>query len=167
MAIIVEDGSNIPGSNSYVSLADARAILIPFGQELDSVDEIAEQQILLAANYIDAFRQRYQGWKTLSTQSMQWPRVMVSIDGFSIAFDVIPQDLINAQVFAAYEVSLGQILQPTSTNQSIKSEEVEGAVRVSYFDTGAVDGSPVLVRVNDSLNPLFTFSDPSIRGIRG
>lgn len=167
MTIIVEDGSNIPNSNSYVSLADARAILTPLGQDLDSVDEVAEQQILLAANYVDAFRKRYQGWKTVSTQSMQWPRVMVSIDGSSIAIDVIPQDLIDAQVFAAYEVSLGQILQPTSTNQSVQSEEVVGAVKVSYFDTGSIDGSPILVRVNDSLNPLFTFGGSSMRGIRG
>lgn len=154
MTIIVEDGSNVSDANSYVNLIDARAILIPLGQNLDIDDAIAEQQILNATRYIEAFRKRYQGWKTNNNQAMQWPRSGVVIDGISIDIDIIPQDLIDAQVFSAYEFSKNQILQPSSPGQSVKSEEIVDAVKVSYFDTGAIDGSPYFVRVNDSLNVL-------------
>ncbi len=167
MAIIVEDGSGILGANSYVSLVDARLLLKPLGQDLNIDDLIAEQEILNAARYIESFRARYQGWKTTNDQPMQWPRWAVVIDDITVGSDVIPQDLIDAQVFAAYEYAQGQILQPSSSGQSVQSEEVTGAVKVSYFDTGAVDGSPMLVRVNDSLNPLFTFGGLTVRGMRG
>jgi len=167
MTIIVEDGSNIAGANSYVLLVDARAILNLLGQDLNSVDTIAEQQILNAARHIEAFRQSFKGWKRNGTQSMQWPRLGVVIDGISIDSNIIPQDLIDAQVFAAYEYAQGQILQPSSPNQSVASEEVVGAVKVSYFDTGSIDGSPALVRVNDSLNPLLKSGGFTMFGMRG
>jgi len=167
MAIIVEDGSNIAGANSYVSLVDARAILNPLGQDLNSVDAIAEQQILNATRYIEAFRQSFKGWKRSGTQSMQWPRLGVVIDGISIDSNIIPQDLIDAQVFAAYEYAEGQILQPSSSGQSISRERVEGAIDTSYFNTGAIEGSPALVRVNDSLNPLLKPGGFTMFGMRG
>jgi len=165
--IIVEDGSNVVDANSYVNLVDARAILTPLGQDLDEVDEIAEQQILNSARYIEAFRARYQGQKTTANQPMQWPRIGVVIDDWHIDSDIIPEDLIDAQVFSAYELSQGNALQASSSGQSVSSEEVVGAVKVSYFDTGAIDGSPILVRVNDSLNPLFKSDGSTMRGIRG
>jgi len=167
MTIIVEDGSNVSGANSYVSLIDARAILTPLGQDLDLDDETAEQQILNAARYIEAFRQSFKGWKTTSSQAMQWPRAWVTIDGSSIGSDIIPQDLIDAQTFAAYEFSNGQVLQPSLSGQSIASEEVVGAVKVSYFDVGAIEGSSTLIRVNDSLDPLLKSDAFTMRGLRG
>ena len=167
MAIIVEDGSIVFGANSYVSLIDARAILTPLGQDLDLVDAIAEQQILNAGRYIEAFRASYKGWKTTNNQPLQWPRSGVEIDNDWIASDVIPQDLIDSQVFAAYEFSNGQPLQPSLSGQSIASEEVVGAVKVSYFDIGAIDGSSTLVRVDDSLNPLLKSDAFAMRGLRG
>lgn len=165
--ITVEDGSNVAGANSYVSLVDARALLDDYGQNLDVDDTIAEQQLLTASRYVDAFRARFQGLKTTSTQSMQWPRSPVIIDGSSIDNDTIPQDLIDAQVFAAYENAQGQTLQPSSTGQSVRLEEVTGAVKVEYFDTGSVEGSPALVRVQDSLQPLFKNSSGQLRSMRG
>lgn len=167
MTIIVEDGSNVSGANSYVSLIDARAILAPLGQNLAVSDITAEQQILNAANYIEAFRAMYKGIKTTSSQSLQWPRREVIIDDDFIDSDVIPQDLIDAQVFAAYEFSIGKTLQPTVTGQSVQSEEVVGAVKVSYFDVRAIEGSFNFIRVMDSLNPLFKDCGTMVRGMRG
>lgn len=165
--IIVEDGTGVAGANSYVSLPDAREILDLRGQNLDIDDVIAEQQLIAASDYVEAFRDRFQGWKTSDTQSMQWPRVGVVIDNKIIDSVTIPIELVNAQVFAAYEFSLGTSLQPTVTGQSIQAEEVVGAVKVSYFATGAIDGSSTFVRVMDSLNPLFICGGAVVRGMRG
>lgn len=168
MAIIVEDGSNVPGANSYVSLVDARDRLNSLGQDLNVNDTTAEQEILNATNYIESFRERYQGIKTDIDQSLQWPRSGVLINDFQINSDVIPQDLVSAQVFAAYEFSQGNILQPTIDGRSRASAEVVNAVKVAYFDTGSIDGLPIYVRVNDSLNPLFNiFSSMAVVGLRG
>lgn len=168
MTIIVEDGSNVPNANSYVSLVDARGILNPLGQDLNANDTTAEQEILNAMNFIESFRERYQGFKTVIDQSLQWPRSGVVIDGNQINSDVIPQDLINGQVFAAYEFSQGNVLQPTINGRSRASAEVVNAVKVSYFDTGSIDGLLTYVRVNDSLNPLFNiFTMTTLTGLRG
>ncbi len=167
MSIIVEDGSNVAGANSYVSLIDARVILNSLGQDLDANDTTAEQQLLNSMVYIEAFREKYKGQRTERSQPLQWPRIGVCIDDFVLDTDVIPQDLINAQVFAAYEFSTGVVLQPTLAGQVVQSEEVVGAVKVSYFDTRAVEGSFNLIRVLDSLNPLFETAGFVMRGMRG
>lgn len=167
MSLIVEDGSNVPGANSYVSLVDARAILIPLGQDLDVDDIIAEQQLLNSMRYVEAFRVMFKGTKTTSSRSLQWPRTGVVIDDVWIDNNVIPQDLIDSQVFAAYEIEIGEVLQPTVTGQSVAAEEVVGAVKVAYFQTGAIDGSSIFVRVRDSLNPLLDNSAGMLRGMRG
>lgn len=167
MSIIVEDGSNVLNANSYVSLIDARAILNPLGQDLNANDVTAEQQLLNSMNYIEAFRAKYKGQRTERSQPLQWPRIGVCIDDFVLDVDVIPQDLINAQVFAAYEFSIGKTLQPSITGQSVQSEEVVGAVKVSYFDVRALEGSFNFIRVMDSLNPLFNDCSTMVRGMRG
>lgn len=167
MAIIVEDGSIVPGANSYVDLLNSRTLLSSLGQDLDGVDAVAEQQILNAARYIESFRERFQGCKTTEVQPMQWPRSVVIIDGFWIDAYSIPQDLIDAQVFAAYEISQGQVLQPSLSGQSVSSEEVVGAIKTSYFNTGAIDGLSVNVRVDDSLRPLLKSNGGTMRAMRG
>ncbi len=168
MTIIVEDGSGIPNANSYVSLVDARGILNPLGQDLNANDITAEQEILNGMNYIESFSERYQGIKTNSDQLLQWPRLGVLIYDNQIDSNVIPQNLINGQVFAAYEFSQGNVLQPTVDGRSRASAEVVGGVKVSYFDTGAMDGLLIYVRINDSLNPLFNiFSLNTLVGLRG
>lgn len=168
MSIIVEDGSGISNANSYVSLVDARGVLNLLGQDLNANDTTAEQEILNGMNYIESFRERYQGLKTNNNQSLQWPRLGVLIDNVPIDSDVIPQDLINGQVFAAYEFSQGNVLQPTVDGRSRASAEVVNAVKVSYFDTGSIDGLSIYVRINDSLNPLFNiFTMTTLTGLRG
>ncbi len=168
MSIIVEDGSGIPNANSYVSLVDARGVLNLLGQDLNANDTTAEQEILNSMIYIESFRERYQGVKTNINQLLQWPRLGVLIDNAPIDSDVIPQDLINGQVFAAYEFSQGNVLQPTVDGRSRASAEVVNAVKVSYFDTGSIDGLPIYVRVNDSLNPLFNiFTMMTLTALRG
>jgi len=168
MTLIVEDGSQVDNSNTYVSLADARAVLAPFGQNIDASDAIAEQQLLMAMSYIEAFRAQFKGTKNTREQSLQWPRFNVVIDGYVINNDEMPQELINAQVYAAYEIDQGEFLQDNSEGLSISSEEVVGKVKVAYFDTGAIEGSTTFVRVKDELNVLINGGfNRSLRGRRG
>lgn len=166
MAIIVEDGSNVPGANSYVSLAGARAILGDYGQDLDFNDELAEIQLLKAAKYIDSWRNLFLGNKVAQSQLMQWPRDNVYIDSWLFSNTSIPQELINAQVFAAYEEAQGNTLQGTYDNRSTSSEEVTGAVKVSYFETGSLDGKKIMDRVSDELAVLIR-DTRTVRGERG
>jgi hypothetical protein len=169
MTIIVEDGSIVDGANSYISLADARLLLANYGQDLNDNTAQAEIQLLQAMSYIEAYRAKFKGFKVLQTQPLQWPRAGVCIDDWIIDSDTIPQELINAQVYGAYEIQTGEELQANSDGLSIQSEEVVGAVKSSYYQNGSIEGSVNYVRVNDELNVLLNGggSRGSVRGIRG
>lgn len=169
MSIIVEDGSIVDNANSYVSLADARTLLANFGQDLNPDNSDAEIQLLKSMSYIEAFRARFKGIKIIQTQPLQWPRSGVEVDDWIINSDTIPQELINAQVYAAYEIQQGEELQENSDGLSIASEEVVGAVKTAYFKNGAIEGAVNYVRVNDELNVLLKNggASGSVRGLRG
>jgi len=90
MALVVEDGSNVSGANTYVTLAeykawaDARGITYPN-------DDTTTQHIYRAMDFIE--RQNYQGRKANETQPLQWPRTDVMIDGYYLDANEIPKEL--------------------------------------------------------------------------
>ena len=90
--IVVEDGTGLSTSNSYVSEADCityatdRGLTLPSG----TVDDL----LIQAMDYVES--KTFIGDKYTQAQALQWPRLSVSIDGFSISETTIPQLLIDA-----------------------------------------------------------------------
>lgn len=132
MAVIVEDGTRVADSNSYVSEAElteyaaARGITLTTG---------AEQLLIQAMDYIE--QQQFRGIKVMSSQSLQWPRYSVYIDGYEVATDTIPKDLKNAQMATALAIEAGN--DPLSpTTPAIKREKVD-VLEVEYQDGAASD----------------------------
>jgi len=156
MAIVVEDGTQVAGANSYVSLADARLILADYGQDLDVVDATAEEQLFFGMSYIEQFRSEYTGSKKTKEQAAQWPRFSAYLDGWLIDSNTIPQELINSQVFAAYEVAQGANLEPNDSGRKIASESVTSGLNRSYFKSSATAKSVVYKRVMNELDPLLS-----------
>ncbi len=169
MAIVVEDGTEVSGANSYISLADARTLLALYGQDLNATDATAEIELHQGRLWLEAYRQAFKGDKNNQDQALQWPRSNVWIDDDLFPNNEIPQELINAQVFAAYEQSQGNDLQGNSPGQSVAAEAVAGAVSIKYFDTGAIDGKTRFTRVMDELNILLRNGGitSQMRGARG
>ncbi len=157
MALIIETGAIVTNANTYVSEADARTILQAIGQDLASNTVTAEQQLLNAMNYIESFRARYTGYKNSVDQPLQWPRTSVIVDGWLAPNNTIPNELIRAQVFAAYEISQSENLQPNDSGRKISSEKL-GPLSVSYFENSATDASKIYNRVLDELHPLLEAS---------
>lgn len=158
MALTVEDGSGVAGADSYISLADARAILTPLGQDLNVDDTTAEQQLRNAVYYLEAYRKQFKGLKNAQSNPLQWPRSGVWIDGYSITNTTIPDDLKRAQVYAAYEIEAGGSLQANSTGENVKMKEVGGAIKVEFFNSGAGAALKRFTRVDDQLAPLLNNS---------
>jgi hypothetical protein len=154
--IIVEDGSIVPNANSYTTLADARAYLLTVGYELDADDTIAEQTLIKGFNYVNSFESRYQGCRVSALQAGSFPRVGVYVNGFPLASDEIPAQLIQAQSLAAYEENQESgSLFPSGSNQTITSEEVVGAIKVSYADNGLDSSSKSFGFIDSLLGALF------------
>ena len=167
MALIVENGSGVAGADSYISLADARAILTPLGQDLNAVDATAEIQLRKSVVWLESFWARFIGRKTLEGNPLQWPRIDVVIYGFHKDSDFIPDELKKAQVYAAYELEQGGDLQENTTGESTKREKVD-VIETEFFNTGSGSSLSVFTRVNEVLSPLLNNSGLfNIRGQRG
>lgn len=155
MALIVESGAGLPNSDSYVSLADARALADKYGYTLPSDDIAAEVALRQGAQYVDLQESGFCGSRLVATQAMAWPRTAhKNTFGFVIEAGTMPPQLASAQVAAAAEYGAGTDVRATDDGKAIASEEVTGAVAVSYFNNGKTGGSVVITRSLDALAPL-------------
>ncbi len=128
MALIIEDGSNVPNANSYITAqewldwASARGI-----QHSNSQSDV-EEHILRGMNYFEA--QSFIGLKANSDQSLQWPRSWIVIDTNSINSDVIPQEVKDS----CYEVTLTEAQNNSyvAAQDRVTLSERVGDISVTY-----------------------------------
>jgi len=144
MAIIVEDGTGVPGANSYVSVAELESYAADRGIEIIGNPEVL---LIKAMDYIETIS--YCGHKASGIQPLQWPRYGVFVDGYYLGATVIPLNLKQAQMQTALSIDAG--VDPSATlPREIKSATV-GPVSVTY-----TDGSPteIIRSVNSQLKKL-------------
>lgn len=153
--LIVETGLGLANADSYVTLIDARALAVKFGMTLPTDDTQAEIALRNGCQYVELQEQQFSGERATWTQALSWPRSNAATSyGMDIASNAIPQQLIKAQVFAAVEYASGLDVRANDDGKSIASEEVTGAVAVSYFNSGKTGSSVTLTKVMDALKPL-------------
>lgn len=154
MALIIEDGTIVPNANSYVSLVDAKAIAAMFGWSLPDDDAEAEAALINGANYITLQESSLCGTRVSAEQSLSYPRKGISLYGFPVADDVIPKQVIQAQVAAAVEYGKGTDVRASSDGRITTMERVEGAVTVQYADNGVTGATVTITAAMDALKPL-------------
>ena len=145
MALIVEDGTGLVDSDSYISLADARTFAANYGITLPADDTEAEITLRKGTQYVDLQEDCFAGDRLNDTQALAYPR-----DDDS----GMPKALGRATVYAAAEFALGTDVRATDDGKSIASEEVTGAVAVSYFNNGKTGGTVTITRAMDALKSL-------------
>ena len=170
--LIVENGSNVAGANSYNSLVDIKTFAANRGYDLSNFESPTLIGFaLLGMDYLESFRDQYKGIKTDATQPLQWPRTVkpivfsdwtqdpkipsnVQIDGFDIADDVIPQLIRDAQSQLVIEQAINKIkLFPSlATNRQVKLKKI-GPITTEYF---ASDATPIMLNVEAFLSPLIS-----------
>ena len=133
MALIIEDGSQVAGANSYITLSGTDEYFDGYGDTRWSVgptDAHKNAAILKGMRYLDGL-----DWKgtTVSGNSLQWPREdMVDRDGRDILTTEIPDVVVRA----AYEAAVRSIggpanLQPDrERGGKVASEQVGSISRV-------------------------------------
>lgn len=96
----VEDGTNIAGSNSYLTVAEADDYFVidrVFCEVWDALSPSDKQYRLAWAARILDQKVRWKGVRTDETQSMEWPRqATYDRNGVSIDSDEIPEQLKDA-----------------------------------------------------------------------
>lgn len=154
MPLIVEDGSIVPGADSYISLADARALADNYGLELPADDTAAEVALRNGATYVGLAEPQMCGRRVSAEQSLAYPRTGVTLNGFPVANNAIPKQVILAQVIASVTYGAGTEVRANSDGRSVQTERVEGAVTVTYFNNGNSGATTSITAADDALRPL-------------
>lgn len=160
MALIIEDGTGVANANSYVDLTEARSFAESRGLTLPEGDTEAETELVKGFDYINTFRTLYGGSKASCTQSGQFPRSGLYIDGCEVPANSIPFEIKQAQVYAASLTTTGEELYVNSSGKEVASERVEGAVSVSYFENGNPNAQPYFAAIEKLLDPMFKYNQP-------
>ena len=155
MALVVESGVGLADADSFISLEGARAFASKYGITLPTNDEAAEVALRQGCQYVELQQKCFSGIRLTATQALSWPRTgATNAYGVEYADGDMPAQLGYAQVYAAAEYAAGTDVRATDDGKSIASEEVAGAVAVSYFDNGKTGGAVVITRAMDALSPL-------------
>ena len=119
----------IVGADTYVTLAEARAIAVSRGWSLPALDADADVALRNGADYVDIQEPRFNGERLDSAQAMAWPRTGATYcDGREIADGAYPAELLRAQVAAAAEYGAGTDVRASTDGRTVASEAVSGAV---------------------------------------
>lgn len=152
--LIVEDGSIVPFADSYISLSDARTLADKFGWPLPANDAEAESALRNGAMYIGLQEDSFCGSRVSASQSLSFPRTGLSLYGFPVPINTIPQQVILAQIAAGVEYGKGTDVRGSSDGRITTMERVEGAVTVQYADNGVTGSTVTITAAMDALKPL-------------
>lgn len=137
--LIVEDGTNVPNANSYISQSDA---VIYFNNKGDSVftNSSSDQQaaaLFRAGQGLDFWLNgRWRGRRANQVQALDWPRLGVhDSDGYCVPNNVVPAKVKLAQAeVAKIELSTSFIQQSVDRSNNIEKQTV-GPIDTTYMKT--------------------------------
>lgn len=134
VALVVEDGSNVSGANSYNSADEI--IAYAADRNVTLVADDVPGMAIAAMDYLRQFNNRWKGSRTYSTQRLAWPREYAYIVDAFTAFpsDEIPEELKSAQAQLVIEISKGVALLPTQTNEAFIVREKTGPLETEYSE---------------------------------
>ncbi len=154
MALTIEDGTGVPGANSYNSLTEIRSFASARGLDLPAADADLEVLVIQAFDYIESFRTRFQGMKTTVSLRHQWPRSGVVVDGYYVPSNAIPAELKDAHAQATVEAYSTDLM--SNPGAAVKREKID-VLEVEYAEATAAGGmsvQPSFPKVEAFLAPL-------------
>lgn len=158
MALIVEDGTNVPGAMSYIDAAFLREFAAQRGRTVPADDDEGtariEQALVVAMDYLDTKSSQFKGQPSYDGQVHAWPRLYVNIGNLRVAFDMIPLGIKHAQAQLALAVLDGFDLMPTLDGAEVKREKV-GPLETEYVTGTARGAGPVVAAAFALLQPFY------------
>jgi hypothetical protein len=134
MALIIEDGSIVPGANSYVTVSEISAYATQRGFSITRNIDTIETAAILAMDYMQSksyIGDLVDGFDSENGQQpLKWPRQNIT----DVLKTTIPTDIKSAQIELSI-ASFTQSLISSSTPVSITSEQI-GELKTDYSGTG-------------------------------
>lgn len=129
MALVIEDGTRPANATSYTTVAEYNAFLdARYIARVAISDAQAEAYILRAMDYFET--KEFNGSKASESQSLQWPRNGIVIDGWAKDGDEIPQEVKNSIMELGYGFEQGYGASDPVSRETL-SESV-GSLSVTY-----------------------------------
>jgi hypothetical protein len=144
--LVVEDGTGLETSNSYVSLEEFQDYweLRNDATVAALSDEDATAALVKAAQFLD-YTYRWVGDRYSALQAMSWPRVVFfDRDARAMYANVIPQRLKDAQCELARESAVNGLTAVLDRGGRVQNETV-GPLSVTYFSDATGEKSYPLV----------------------
>jgi len=142
VSLTVEDGSVIPGAESYVSVADTEAYHLARGNSTWGLlsDGQAEEALRRATDYmIQMYRSRWKGYRKSGVQALDWPRSWVYLEPFThgivgtypylVADTIVPVEVKNACAELALKAAAGELAP--DLERGVQSETI-GPISTTY-----------------------------------
>lgn len=134
MTIIVEDGSQVSGANSYITAAELAAHACARGVTLSRVPAVL---IAESMDFFESLDKRFIGQRVVRDQALSWPRTDVVLEGWSWSSVEIPRQVKNAQLALCLEADASQdLFNPPDAALPVIRQKVDGAVEVEYANPG-------------------------------
>lgn len=103
MAFTVEDGTGIPGANSFTTVQAFRDHWADRGTDVTALlDPDVEKLLVRATDYIlQRWGCEFSGSRATETQTLPFPREGICLDGVEVADDAVPSDIQTATIIYA------------------------------------------------------------------
>lgn len=160
MALVIEDGTNIPGANSYATVAELTEYAAARKITLPTEDEDKEVLLVKAMDYLNTLAMRWRGYPTFDDQALAWPRTYARKDLG------VPADLKTAQIIAAIAAQTIDLMPVQSGTQRNATRKTVGPITVQYQNTGSSYGVPRIPQLDAILRPMFAGGLGSVPVVR-
>lgn len=164
MALVHEDGTGKSDAESLASVAaaDARAAALGNAAWPVLTTAVKEQRLRKATIFmLQTYRGRWAGLRVHQTQAQDWPRSWVEVDGFAVASDIVPSEVVNACIDLAFNTDIDN-LNPDLDRAIIRE-------KVGPLETEYSPHSPQATRyraIDMALAPYLTGSSAMARLVR-
>jgi hypothetical protein len=153
--LTIETGQGVENADSYLTEADAQALALTYGITLPAI--AADAEIVLRQGYLNlnTHESQLQGCRVYAIQTGIFPRSNVYANGFLLASDAIPNDLLLAQLYAASAIASGVDVNAVDNGQNLKSIDVKDVYAEEYQDGARVKVNSRIQGVYNQLQPYY------------
>jgi len=153
MALVIETGAGLANSESYASVAELKAYAISIGASIPTAEkdcEVLLRKAMLALRRGD----EYIGERFSRDQAHDFPRVCVTVGGFTYPATTIPAMLKEAQMLFAIAANNSDLLPVVEANA--KGAIIERTVDVitTKYAPGGYNQTPRVTAAERVLAPL-------------
>lgn len=152
MALVIEDGTIVPGAESYVSAAELKAYAAKRGITVPADDSACEVLLIKAMDYLNGYEPRWKGCRVSAEQPLAWPRKGVRANGFPLPSNTIPGPLKAGQCVLAVAAQTLELMPTVDPAQSGVKRDKTGPLETEFF--GPNDGvysQPVITAADTAM----------------